>query len=84
MIREWRRELHDERRENGPIHVTTMKERTTLNFVIPSVAEGPAVLLIPNEGWVPHSSRVFGLEWDTQHSTRSSPPHPQNNFKAFR
>src|SRR5271156_5908731 len=52
------------KRTDDSIHATTMKERTTLNFVIPpapacrgSVAdlsrravEGPAVLSIPNEG----------------------------------
>jgi hypothetical protein len=50
----------------------------------PSVSLGGAVHSwreLGNKSWVPHSSPVFGLEWDTPHSTTRRPPSCPNEKK---
>src|ERR1700678_4781876 len=60
----------------SPSPITAAEVSATLPLVIPSSRLALAsresddpVLRTGNERWVPHSSPVFGLEWDTQHST---------------
>jgi hypothetical protein len=60
------------------ILITAAQVSATLPFVIPrsrlACCKLRALILPPAQATkvgVPHSSPVFGLEWDTQHSTRS-------------
>jgi hypothetical protein len=54
-----------------PFPITAAAVSATLPFVIPSAAEGPAVVSTSSERWVPHSSPVLGLSGrrSTQRST---------------
>src|SRR6202453_1989141 len=64
-----------------PSPIAAAEVSATLPFVIPrssrlalaSWESDDPVPCTGNERWVPHSSPVFGLEWDTQHSTPQRP-----------
>ena len=49
--------------------------RTAFSATHPERSEGSAVFSTSNKGWVPHSSPVFGLEWDN--GTLSLTPQTQ-------